>query len=694
MQIGISLLKSKIGRRFFILFFGCVFLPIIILLGYSYQRVADQLKEQSLLRIEKNCKIYSLGLYDRLVKMNNLILVYASYLDIGQRSVNISQTLLDQITTNFSGLGLYKAGAGLRTLTGHLHLKPDAALFDHLLYQGGKTTIYLKKTDSQDSVIYLIIPTKIAGTPCLLIAKPVFSVLWGVGVNNLLPAMTELAVYDGHGQLIAATKDSPGPVLPAMSKRSSTSNYLQFNYTRGGKTYVAGGWSLFLESRFNAQTWTIIFSGMRSDMVGASLQFRRTFPLIAALALWTILFLWLFFIRRTLEPLMLLQKGTVRVGKRDFSSRVEIKSGDEFEQLAESFNIMSKRLHEQFHALALINEIDSSILSNLDSSVLIPKSLRMISEFFSNRLIMLGQRLPGDPNRMRLTILEGGRENDIKEEYAILTNEEREVFLTRAPFRILRRDAHLPPLLVNRRSCDDFLILPIDSEHDTIGTLIMDFRHSEDHDDEERINQARQLADHMGIALNNARLVSDLERLSLGALEALARTVDAKSKWTAGHSEKVAEISMKIGRAMNWSKDQLEMLFRAGLLHDIGKIGVPIAILDKPGRLNDAEYDSIKTHPAISGKILEPIQAYQDILPLVTQHHERFDGKGYPLGLSGEAIDIGARILCVADVYEALISQRPYREGWVREKVINFIRDNRGTMFDPDVVDVFLSLDI
>jgi putative nucleotidyltransferase with HDIG domain len=318
----------------------------------------------------------------------------------------------------------------------------------------------------------------------------------------------------------------------------------------------------------------------------------------------------------------------------------------------------------------------------------------MISEFFSDHLVMLVQRTPGDLNRLRLTILTGSHHNDIAEEYVLLSSEEQEMLFTGEPFKVLSRDISLPRFLTGRGTCDSFLFLPLDRERQVIGALILEFNISEGQNSVEQIGQARQIADQLGIALANARLVSDLERLSIGTVEALARTVDAKSKWTAGHSERVAGLAVKIGEAMNWSKERLESLFRAGLLHDIGKIGIPIVILDKPGKLSEEEYDTIKTHPTLGGKILEPIQVYKDILPLVVQHHERFDGKGYPKGLSGEEIDIGARILCVVDVYDALISQRPYRDGWVKENVLSFMRDNRGTMFDPGVVDVFLSIDV
>ena len=693
MQIGLSFLKSKIACRFLVLFLTCAFLPVAILVGYSYQRIENQLYEQSRLRMDRDCKVYGMALLDRLINMSNLVEVYAAYLAGGKDTSEASAALHDQMSAAFVGLGLYRAGAGLTTLSGHLDVKPDVALFDHLLQQQGKPTAYTGKTEGPNRTVSLLVPFTAAGSQGLLVAQPVSSILWGVGMNDMLPAMTELAVYDEKGQLITATEISPGTSLPAMTNRSGTTNYLQFEYTVDGETYLASGWSLFLKSRFNAQTWTIILSGTRSNMLSATLAFKRTFPLIVVLALWGILFLSLFFIRKTLTPLAVLQQGTRRIGNKDFTSRVEISSGDEFQQLAESFNAMADQLNKQFNTLALIDEIDRSILSSLDSSVIIPRSLHMISEFFSDRLVMLMQRT-GDPNRMRLSILKGSRWDDVDEEYIHLSSEEQKLLFTGEPFRQLNRDIFLPRFLADKKISDTFLFLPLDTERHVIGALILDFRLFQGQDSAEQIGQARQLADQLGIALANARLVSDLERLSRGTAEALARTVDAKSKWTAGHSERVAALAVNIGRAMNWASEGLELLFRAGLLHDIGKIGIPVAVLDKPDKLNDEEYDIIKTHPTLSGKILEPIEVYRDILPLVVQHHERFDGKGYPEGLSGEDIDIGARILCVADVYDALISQRPYREGWIKDNVLTFMRDNRGTLFDPAVVDILLCMDI
>jgi putative nucleotidyltransferase with HDIG domain len=182
------------------------------------------------------------------------------------------------------------------------------------------------------------------------------------------------------------------------------------------------------------------------------------------------------------------------------------------------------------------------------------------------------------------------------------------------------------------------------------------------------------------------------DRLSRGTLTALARAIDAKSPWTAGHSERVTHLALKSGRILGLTRKQLDNLQQAGLLHDIGKIGIPAKILDKPGKLTDEEYRIICEHPEKGVKILQPIEDYAEVIPVAMQHHEWFNGKGYPDGLPGEEISLGARILAVADVFDALTSDRPYRDGMPFQIAIEMIREASGTQFDPKVVDAFLKL--
>jgi len=183
-----------------------------------------------------------------------------------------------------------------------------------------------------------------------------------------------------------------------------------------------------------------------------------------------------------------------------------------------------------------------------------------------------------------------------------------------------------------------------------------------------------------------------LDRLNWGALTALARAIDAKSEWTAGHSERVTKLALKIGRALALTQEELDNLHRAGLLHDIGKIGTPAELIDKSERLTHEEQQIVNEHPSIGERILEPIEAYAKIVPIVRQHHEKFNGKGYPEGLAGEAITLGARILAVADVYDALSSERPYRTAMEPDQALHIIEENSGSHFDPVVVEAFFKV--
>ncbi|MBW8004152.1 MAG: HD domain-containing protein, partial [candidate division NC10 bacterium] len=248
---------------------------------------------------------------------------------------------------------------------------------------------------------------------------------------------------------------------------------------------------------------------------------------------------------------------------------------------------------------------------------------------------------------------------------------------------------YLAPLA--RRAARSFLVLPIFLKEKLSGTITLGHLDPPDYSQDDLV-QARQLADQMAVALSNARLLEELDQLNWGTLTALARAIDAKSPWTAGHSERVTELALKIGRALGLSPHELDILHRGGLLHDIGKIGIPATILDKSAQLTEEEFSLMREHPSKGARILEPIPAYAAVIPIVLEHHEWYDGTGYPDGLAGEAISLGGRIFAVADVFDALSSDRPYRAGLDRREVIEIIKAGAGRQFDSQVVQAFLEV--
>ena len=202
------------------------------------------------------------------------------------------------------------------------------------------------------------------------------------------------------------------------------------------------------------------------------------------------------------------------------------------------------------------------------------------------------------------------------------------------------------------------------------------------------------VANSAAVFLENFRLYGSMGQLFLGSLRALTSSIDAKDPYTCGHSERVASMSKKLVEAMGLAPSEADRVYLCGLLHDIGKIGVPEAVLGKPGRLTDDEFELIKQHPATGAKIIGGIQEMEDLIPGVLHHHERMDGKGYPQGLPGEQIPFRARVLCVADCLDAMTSDRPYRKALSVETARTEILRNAGTQFDPDLAKVFLQLDL
>lgn len=182
----------------------------------------------------------------------------------------------------------------------------------------------------------------------------------------------------------------------------------------------------------------------------------------------------------------------------------------------------------------------------------------------------------------------------------------------------------------------------------------------------------------------------EFHELFLAALESLASAIEVRSPWTRGHSERVAGYALKIGAGLGLTDDELEKLRIAALLHDIGKIGTDDGILDKPGKLTSVEYESIKQHPTKGAEMLAPIKQLRGIIPWVRGHHERFDGAGYPDGLKGEDIPLQARILAVADTFDSMTAERPYRTTPGKVQALEEIKRHAGTQFDPEVVEAFL----
>jgi HD-GYP domain-containing protein (c-di-GMP phosphodiesterase class II) len=175
-------------------------------------------------------------------------------------------------------------------------------------------------------------------------------------------------------------------------------------------------------------------------------------------------------------------------------------------------------------------------------------------------------------------------------------------------------------------------------------------------------------------------------------LATLSRAIEARDPYTRGHSDRVTEIAEAIARRLGWSEERLALLQMGGPLHDVGKLGVSEEVLAKPGRLDDDELEEIREHPKLGARLLLRVAAFRAAIPYVLFHHERWDGKGYPTGRAGEEIPLEARVLAVADAFDAMTSDRPYRRALGHRAAVAEVARCAGTQFDPEIVQVFLEL--
>lgn len=201
-------------------------------------------------------------------------------------------------------------------------------------------------------------------------------------------------------------------------------------------------------------------------------------------------------------------------------------------------------------------------------------------------------------------------------------------------------------------------------------------------------------AGHVGVFLRNAMLYADLDSMFLGTLQAMVAAIDAKDPYTRGHSQRVAILSRDLAAAIGLPENFVRTAHLAGLVHDIGKIGVPEAVLCKAGRLNDEEFALIRQHPQTGYRILKDIPQIRDLLPGVLCHHEAWDGSGYPAGLAKDEIPLLARIVAICDSFDAMSSSRTYRAAMHRDEVLTEIRTCAGRFYDPRIVPVFLGMDL
>ena len=244
-----------------------------------------------------------------------------------------------------------------------------------------------------------------------------------------------------------------------------------------------------------------------------------------------------------------------------------------------------------------------------------------------------------------------------------------------------------------RQRIRSVMCAPMRTTDEILGVVYVDSQMAREFNEAE-LELLAAIGNQAGIAMHRARLMQEVERLFLDVTKAIASIIDAKDGYTHKHSERVAMLGVRLAAHLGFDADSRAVVELSGLLHDVGKIGVPDAILNKPGKLTDAEFTEMRLHPLHGARILSNIQSHKisSLMPGVKYHHERWDGKGYPEGLKGEEIPMLGRVIGVADFLDALTSDRSYRKGLSLAEAVQMLKDLEGQAFDPAVVTAAVEL--
>ncbi|UCG84885.1 MAG: HD domain-containing protein [Gemmatimonadota bacterium] len=691
LRLNAAFLRTKVARRVLGLFIVCALVPIGAMSVISYLTVSAQLSEQSSDRLTQTGKALVDGVLERLQFIDaELGMITASVRDLPAGEARSTQSV-SQLGARVS----WVAFAGRDTvvpLLGEPGSIPqlDADLRDNMMR--GYSSITTDTSQAEQRILLVRATEASRPNDGAVWAEVDAGYLFGGREGTALPPDMEVCVFDQLLRTLFCSSPVQNRVRSAMLETTAAEDRGSFEWSAGREKYLASYRSMFLRAEYAAPDWTLVLSESRASVLAPMASFRQLFLPVTLLGIWVVLLLSNIQIRRSMEPLVELKEGTKRIARRDFGSSVEVSSGDEFEDLAASFNNMARRLGRQFNALTAINEIDRAVLSAFDREVIIGTLLQRARDVLAcdGISVSISSTNGSEPKWTAIAAGAADQTRLIKELRPAASEVEELIanpdYLLTNGSGTTRSYLQLEPF--ETQSLRYFLVLPLFIKRELAGVIALAYAAPPEHDQEDLV-QARQLADQVAVALSNTRLIEDLEELKLGALTALARTIDAKSPWTAGHSERVTSLAMRVGRAMSLSDEDLEMLNRGGLLHDIGKLGIPPEILDKPGRLTEDEFAVIREHPEIGARILKPIAAYANVIPVVLYHHEKWDGSGYPEGLAGTDIPFLARVITVPDVFDAITSKRPYRSGMSHRDAVDLIAGKSNLEFDRDVVEAF-----
>ena len=402
------------------------------------------------------------------------------------------------------------------------------------------------------------------------------------------------------------------------------------------------------------------------------------------------------------RPIQKLSFQAMQIASGGLDVRTEILSRDELGDLSSVINTMADEIrdylediNERMDAITVMNHIDKAVLASTSRKDLLARVTSFVSGFFTSSYIAIG--IADNEEKMYHVLSSSGKDE---------TGEAKKLSISfdRLGLKLLRknREFYILDYASDSEEIEDInrvvdicfahlINLPVYIDDEYMGSFVAGKTEDVPFTKFE-VETLAALADQVGVALKSVRHVEEKENLYLGIIMALSKAIDAKSQWTAGHSERVAGYSVKIAEKLGLPEEQVRDIQISAILHDVGKIGVPESLLDKPGRLTPDEYRLVKEHPYQGALIVSEIPGSRNVMNGVLTHHESWDGSGYPFGVEGDDIPIAGRIIAVADVYDAIVADRPYRKGMSIQDAVDFLISQKGGLFEPHLVDIMVEI--
>ena len=376
--------RSKLARHILMLFFICALLPLLCLSFFSYFQITQNLTEQSFAILRQNTKSVSLSIYERLLLLETEMRFLTDQLvdsESGQVLEGIKESIKPEIN-HFKALSLINHGGMHHQISGIIDMVPPLESDRTPPFNYDKAGILIQDNASGQPSVFMIVG--LAHTEFVddfLIGEINPDYLWGIGEADALPPMTEISVFDSSGKLLVTTIPQPRGLLASINQVDADSTWREFKWSHGGRQYLTCSRELFLQARFQVAGWMVVLSQPKADALSSLMEFKMIFPMVFLLSVLIVLLLSISYIRKSLTPLEKLKKGTQLIADGDFTSRVAINSGDEFEELATAFNKMSDRLNHQFKELSMLAKIGKTMANIMSKDKLIQAASEALENY-------------------------------------------------------------------------------------------------------------------------------------------------------------------------------------------------------------------------------------------------------------------------------------------------------------------------